>query len=326
VIINEVAWAGTAANPDDEWIELRNIGSEPIDLTGWLLRWRKKEPVTADDYRWKVVPLTGVLAPPAQSACELAELEPTPSIEFIKRDDGLSWMVIAKPIDIDESYYLLERGSDMTVRNIDADIVYDDIEPYEMELADEGDIIELLDADGQVVDTANAFDSLTGGWPAGDARTFATMERTDPLGPDEPDNWHTNLGIVTRGVDANERPLVATADVVNSQTLEEMDLFANFQPSLTMAGQLVEIGLDLPRSERVQTGWPWIRVSQPTTVASGGVAGAGGGIEPVYSFTSRYDNGLYLLGIDTAGLPPGDYFVWAVYGEGETVLVPLTIR
>ena len=47
---------------------------------------------------------------------------------------------------------------------------------------------------------------------------------------------------------------------------------------------------------------------------------------PVYSFTSRYLNGTYLLGVDTAGLPSGDYLVWAVYGEGETVLIPITVR
>ncbi len=37
VIINEVAWAGTAASANDEWIELYNPGNHPIDLTGWRL-------------------------------------------------------------------------------------------------------------------------------------------------------------------------------------------------------------------------------------------------------------------------------------------------
>ncbi len=37
VVINEVAWAGTAASPHDEWIELHNISDEPVDLTGWTL-------------------------------------------------------------------------------------------------------------------------------------------------------------------------------------------------------------------------------------------------------------------------------------------------
>jgi hypothetical protein len=37
VRINEVAWAGTRASSSDEWIELFNPGSEPIDLHGWHL-------------------------------------------------------------------------------------------------------------------------------------------------------------------------------------------------------------------------------------------------------------------------------------------------
>ena len=38
VVINEVAWAGTAASSNDEWIELYNAGDMPVDLTGWQLR------------------------------------------------------------------------------------------------------------------------------------------------------------------------------------------------------------------------------------------------------------------------------------------------
>ncbi len=38
VVINEVAWGGTAASSFDEWIELCNNTGEDIDLTGWTLR------------------------------------------------------------------------------------------------------------------------------------------------------------------------------------------------------------------------------------------------------------------------------------------------
>jgi hypothetical protein len=38
ILINEVAWAGTAASTADEWIELRNPGSNPINLSGWILK------------------------------------------------------------------------------------------------------------------------------------------------------------------------------------------------------------------------------------------------------------------------------------------------
>jgi hypothetical protein len=37
VLINEVAWAGTHASANDEWIELHNPGTEEIDLTDWTL-------------------------------------------------------------------------------------------------------------------------------------------------------------------------------------------------------------------------------------------------------------------------------------------------
>ncbi len=37
VVINEVAWAGTAENSNDEWIELYNNTSAQVDLTGWQI-------------------------------------------------------------------------------------------------------------------------------------------------------------------------------------------------------------------------------------------------------------------------------------------------
>jgi uncharacterized repeat protein (TIGR01451 family) len=39
ILINEVAWAGTASTlPDDQWIELYNPSSVAVDITGWTLR------------------------------------------------------------------------------------------------------------------------------------------------------------------------------------------------------------------------------------------------------------------------------------------------
>ena len=37
VVINELAWAGTAASPNDEWIELYNRSQAAVDLAGWQL-------------------------------------------------------------------------------------------------------------------------------------------------------------------------------------------------------------------------------------------------------------------------------------------------
>ncbi len=38
VIINEIAWMGTKANSNDEWIELYNNTTSTINLTGWVLK------------------------------------------------------------------------------------------------------------------------------------------------------------------------------------------------------------------------------------------------------------------------------------------------
>jgi hypothetical protein len=37
VVINEIAWAGTAESSNDEWIELYNAGDEVVDLSGWSI-------------------------------------------------------------------------------------------------------------------------------------------------------------------------------------------------------------------------------------------------------------------------------------------------
>jgi PKD repeat protein len=55
VVINEVAWMGTAASSYDEWIELYNNTDEAIDLTGWKLI-QKDGPEYA-------IPLFGVIPP-----------------------------------------------------------------------------------------------------------------------------------------------------------------------------------------------------------------------------------------------------------------------
>ena len=38
VIINEIAWAGTEASPNDEWLELYNTENYDINLNGWVLK------------------------------------------------------------------------------------------------------------------------------------------------------------------------------------------------------------------------------------------------------------------------------------------------
>ena len=324
VIINEVAWAGTAADPEGQWIELRNVGSAPVDLTGWTLRWRKKVPVTAEDYIWREVQLSGILQGAATSACALAlQTQQTADIGFTKRD-AVSWLVVAEPRQDDGSYLLLERKSDETIRNIDADIIYDVAKPYSLALAPEGDVMQLLDPMGSVIDTANAFEPAQNGWPAGDATTFGTMERTDALAADTAANWHTNIGIVTKGEDETGRPLVATARAQNSESLDEWTVYAELlTPTEAALGTTLDVGLDLTLAARRETGWPWIRVSQPTLDVAGG--GAATVPASTYTFSTRFEGNEYVVTVDTTGMAPGEHLVWIVFAEGKAVLVPITV-
>jgi hypothetical protein len=43
IIINEVAWAGTQNSANDEWIELKNISSQEIDISNWQLIDKKEQ-------------------------------------------------------------------------------------------------------------------------------------------------------------------------------------------------------------------------------------------------------------------------------------------
>ena len=323
IIINEVAWAGTAADPTNEWIELRNIGTEPVDLAGWVLRWRLKDETSDEEAEWVIVELEGILEGATVSACERAGFDAASTAEFIPRDDSLSWSVLASPLDDDGSYLILERISDNTISNRTADIVYDTEEPYAMELHDEGDIIQLINAVGEVVDTANAHTSPDSAWVDGDASTHATMERTNPLELDSPDNWHTNAGIVTDGLDASGRPLVATADTLNSQSLEQLTATVSVSSSEIVRGDILEVTLELSRAERTTTGWPWLYVTQIDT------AGGGGAVpEPsiaLFSFSGVSTDTEYFLTINSGFFQPGEHRIWVVYGGGRAILVPITV-
>lgn len=54
VVINEIAWAGSVDNSNDEWIELYNTTSSAIDLTDWIIE---------DDYSSSYVIESGSISP-----------------------------------------------------------------------------------------------------------------------------------------------------------------------------------------------------------------------------------------------------------------------
>ena len=179
IVISEIAWGGTPASKNDQWIELINVTEAPIDLTGWILRWRLVQPITAADREWKLIELQGLIGA--------------------------------------YSTYLLERGSDEVVRDIPADLI------YHVALDPRGEVLEILDPTGQVVDRANGYRIEQMGWAAGyvlgNAHPHASMERVNPFAPDTERNWHANEGTLTRGIDRNGNPIVGTPGAVNEQFL-----------------------------------------------------------------------------------------------------------
>ena len=85
ILINEVAWSGTKASGNDQWIELYNNSNVDIDLTDWQLK--------ASDG--------------------------TPLITFNSSNCTSPSCIIPQ-----RSYFLLERTDDTTVDDIAADLIY----------------------------------------------------------------------------------------------------------------------------------------------------------------------------------------------------------
>jgi len=115
VVINEVAWAGTAADPSDEWIELHNPGDVAVNLAGWA--------ITFGD---KVIHL-GV-----------AE-DNTREVRRSIIDAG--------------GYLLLERTDDQTISDVTADVLYTGTLPnggIAIELRDDGgQVVDRIDLAGE---------------------------------------------------------------------------------------------------------------------------------------------------------------------------------
>jgi len=142
IIINEVAWMGTVASSSDEWIELYNRGSSPVDMDGWTLTLRS----TVGGAIAETITITGAVP--------------------------------------GNDYYIIAPSGTFT------DVIID--QNASPDLNNNGDILELRDADGILIDTANADG---GAWPAGIASpTYATMERATVGSLDFPHSWFTYAG------------------------------------------------------------------------------------------------------------------------------------
>ncbi|MCX6100453.1 MAG: hypothetical protein NTV92_03355 [Candidatus Bipolaricaulota bacterium] len=129
---------------------------------------------------------------------------------------------------------------------------------------------------------------------------------------------------MTKGEDETGRPLVATARAQNSESLDEWTVYAELlTPTEAALGTTLDVGLDLTQAARRETGWPWIRVSQPALDVAGG--GAATAPASTYTFSTRFEGNEYVVTIDTTAMAPGEHLVWIVFAEGKAVLVPITV-
>jgi len=281
VVIHEIAWAGTSASAEDQWIELLNLSDSSVNLEGWILRWRKKNPKTPEDLIWREIRLQGTIEP--------------------------------------YGFFLLERGHDDVVKNVRADLIYPtvfraDDKDLPLLFSVEGDVVELLNEKGELVDTANADPQRLEGWAAGNTLP-ASMERKSPFLPDLDENWHTNLGIVSFGKDRKGNDLTATARNPN-----EPEILAIAGETLVVErGQKVALSRFVPNAPEAKV-----------VVLRADVAGGAGALVPFdnEAFELRYDELVKtaLVLLDTKALEPGSYKVVVSLGAGQYAVFSLVVR
>jgi len=100
-----------------------------------------------------------------------------------------------------QSYYMLERTDDESIRDVPADQI------YRGSLSNRGEAIYLYDTDGKLVDSANGDG---GAWPAGNNRSKSTMQRHVTEAPEQDLHWitapgtpgHENRGFDVEGTNA----------------------------------------------------------------------------------------------------------------------------
>ena len=182
VTINEIAWAGTSADAADQWIELQNNTDSPIDLTDWTLSWGSGDEI---------------------HTIKITDIEESDAIKINTFELAAN------------GYYMLERADDESIHGIGADLIFASL------LNPDGERLELRNAAGELIDTAN----MTGGpWPAGTSAdgapiAFASMERISASDGDHRANWASFSGPGSVGFDGLGEEIQGTPGAANSHSI-----------------------------------------------------------------------------------------------------------
>jgi uncharacterized repeat protein (TIGR01451 family) len=206
LVINELAWLGTPANAEDEWIELYNPSSTDINITGWTLKMVKPADVipgwTNQDYCQSFAP------------------------NFIALSSASNKIVKF-------GYYLLERfsknatgtvvtGTNPTTTEVEDQIYYPNPPTEDFLLPDTGATLVLCDDQDNFIDTANyeGIGSTTNPWPqGGESRSggipTSSMERIG-VSTEKDISWLANVANPRNGKDANNDNIYGTPKHQNS--------------------------------------------------------------------------------------------------------------
>ncbi len=182
VVINEIAWMGTKASDEDEWIELYNRTSKTINLSGFRL-------------------YSSGLGP-----------------YIIFGSDSSDKTTVNSSI-APHGYYLIERTNDETVGDISADW-YGSFNNGLEGNGDSnwGENLYLAYNKNNSTTTLDYVSVCQGNrWCGGLGYSYRTMERVDPdVRGDVSDNWFTNILYIKNGRDKNGNAILGTPKSRNS--------------------------------------------------------------------------------------------------------------
>ncbi len=181
IVINEVAWSGTAASANDEWIELYNPSNVSINITGWVLKSTSTAPSALN------ITLSGSISSGAYFLLERGN-----------------------------NFVVSDVTADQVYPGVSLNILSDDGERL---ILCGGTSTDALCGGTTFIDTANSegSSSSTNPWPKGGlSPNYGSMERQGTSA--EKDNtWATNIGTPKNGLNANNGAIYGTPKKANSR-------------------------------------------------------------------------------------------------------------
>ena len=134
---------------------------------------------------------------------------------ILKADDGTPNIELSGII-LSNDFFLLEQGSDNTIKGIPADQIYTGA------LNNEGEKLELFDPYGNLIDIIDCSEK----WFNGDRENRVSMERIDSSQPGSvSDNWESNNLITRRGEDADGKKINGMPGAENSVSKSSTKIF-----------------------------------------------------------------------------------------------------